>query len=170
MDPVLGSSLNTWKEEEPGFLFLRSFSRAGTRSLERPPHQFSPQKNRWAPYRPDRKTTNRSGHLHYSCWSTSSVTAVWGHIFSHIKTAFAEKLSIWRLAQCPESFLEKNFGPQILDINSYRSRAEYKPFIEKLYLIKTLLAMLKVQEYLQNWLLKHSTSRLEEKPSCSLNN
>lgn len=47
------------------------------------------------------------------------MTAVWVYIFSHIKTAFVEKLSIWRLARCPESFLEHNFGPQILDIRIF---------------------------------------------------
>lgn len=82
MDPVLGSWLNTWEAEETSFLFLRSFSTAGTGSLERPSYT---QKNGWAPYRPDRKTTNRPGHLHYSCWSTSSMTAVWSYIFSQWK-------------------------------------------------------------------------------------
>lgn len=126
------------------------------------------QRNGWAPYRPDRKTTKRPGHLHYSCSSISSMTAVWVYIFPHTKTAFDEKLSIWRLAQCPESFLEHIFGPQILDVRIVIP-VEYKPFIEKLCLIQTLLAM-EVQEYLRKWLLKHSVSRWEEKPSCSLKN
>lgn len=166
MDPALGSWLNTCEVEEIGFLFLRSFSRASTRSLERASQR---QKNWWVPYRPDRKTTNRPGHLRYSWWCTSSLTAVWVCIFSHIKTAFVEKLSIWRLVQCLENFLEHNFGPQILDIGIVIP-VDKEPFIEKLCLIQTLLAMLEVQEYLQKWLWKPSTSRWEEKSSCSLNN
>lgn len=77
MDPVL----STWEVKEFGFLFIRSLSRAGRRSLQwRTPHTLE---NWWGPYKPDRRTRNWSGHLHYSCWSTSTMATVWFYILSH---------------------------------------------------------------------------------------